>query len=108
MTRQCRTYTIPPEAASPIILIRMCSVTTRIADTPEPGETPSFIIAGEECLLREIVGPALVYSVNYLLKWLHRQELVETRSSIRKHHVTALLRKECERALDIMIVPVAW
>ena len=72
------------------------------ADTPEPGETLSFSIAGEECFLQESLGPMLLYSVNHLLKWSHGQKLVETQSSICSHPLTALSRNGCERALDVM------
>ena len=74
---------------------------------PRSRETPSFSIVDEECFLQEIVGPAIAHNVNHLLKWLYGQELVETRSSIRSQHVTTLLRKECERALDIITASVA-
>ena len=73
------------------------------ADTLELGETPSFCIEGEECFLREIVGPALVYSVIHLLKWSHGQKLVETQSSICSHLLTPLSPKGCERALDVIM-----
>ena len=56
-----------------------------------------------EVELREIVGPALVYSVNHLLKWSHGQKLVETQSSICSHLLTPLSPKGCERALDVIM-----
>ena len=51
--------------------IHLCSVPSdhEGASTPESGETLSFGIAGEQCLLQEIVGYALVPSANQLVAW---------------------------------------
>ncbi|KAH9060246.1 serine palmitoyltransferase [Lactarius vividus] len=71
--------------------------------TPAPRDAPSFNIAGEECLLQEIVDEALGQGVwTTRARRLRGQELVEARPSIRLAVTAALSRKECERAAGVI------
>ncbi|KAH8995908.1 hypothetical protein EDB92DRAFT_1942798 [Lactarius akahatsu] len=71
---QVEAITIPSHAASPIIHICLRSAATLSASastpakppnpaTPAPHDAPSFDIAGEECLLQDIVDEALAQGV---------------------------------------------
>ena len=46
------------------------------ASTRDPGEAPSFRIAGEEYLLQEIVGQSLVPRVNHLVAWAEAHTII--------------------------------
>ena len=63
------------------------------ASIPELSEAPSFRIAGEERLLQEIVGQALVP--------LRESPGCTSRGS-HDHLFTALSRKECDHALEVI------
>ncbi|KAH8999735.1 hypothetical protein EDB92DRAFT_1940493 [Lactarius akahatsu] len=101
--------TIPSHPASPIIHIHLRSASTSASAklpnpaTPVPRDAPSFDIAGEECLLQDIVDEALTQGMwTTRAQRLRRQELVEARLSIRLAVTAALSRKECERAAGVI------
>ncbi|KAH9169400.1 hypothetical protein EDB89DRAFT_1854631 [Lactarius sanguifluus] len=70
---------------------------------PAPRDAPSFDIAGEERLLRDIVDMALAQGV-YITRG---QELVEAPPTTRLAITTALLRKECKRTAGVIKFGVA-
>ncbi|KAH8977004.1 serine palmitoyltransferase [Lactarius hatsudake] len=106
--------TIPSHPASPIIHFHLRSAATLSGSTsvsakppnlatPAPRDAPSFDIAGEERLLRDIVDEALAQGVwTTRARRLRGQELVEARPSIRLAVTAALSRKECERAAGVI------
>ena len=71
-------------------------------------KAPSFDIAGEGCLLQDIMGEARAQEVWITqARRLRGQELVETRSSTRLAVTAALARKEYERAAGVIMAAVA-
>ncbi|KAH9060278.1 serine palmitoyltransferase [Lactarius vividus] len=111
---QVEAITIPSHADSPIIYIHLRSAATLSASTSAssnppntvtfpPREVPSFDIEAEERLLRDIVDEALAQGVWITrARRLHGQQLVEARPSIRLAVTSALSRRECRRAADVI------
>ncbi|KAH9032102.1 serine palmitoyltransferase [Lactarius hengduanensis] len=111
---QVEAITIPSHADSPIIHIHLRSAATISASTSAstkppnpvtfaPPEAPSFVITGEERLLRDIVVEAFAQDVWITrARRLHGQGLVEARPSIRLAVTSALSRRECRRAAGVI------
>jgi serine palmitoyltransferase len=112
---------IPSHPASPIVHLHVRGATTSLA-VPAPGaapppqqlgpskptsivpaSAPTFDIELEEKLLQEIVDEALAQGVLVTkAKRLRGQEMVEARPSIRLAITSALTRKECEKAANVV------
>ena len=113
--------TIPSHPASPLIHIQVRSQSPALLlppsrssppsspgkpsnpTSPLPRDYPQFDGPAEERLLQDIVEEALNQGVMITrAKRLHGQEMIETRPSIKLAITSALTKKECEKAANVI------